>query len=99
VTWLLAVCVPGLLMLSTFALQRLEEGLRVDLNTTDEVTEYLDRVAKPAALPPPPRAEITQRRAEVPSVLSHDEPGLPTRSYAHAGSNPQFHRTQYANRV
>jgi len=86
-------------MLSTFALQRLEEALRVDLNTSDGVTEYLDRVAKPAVTAAPPRAEITQRRAEVPSPLSHDEPGLPTRSYAHAGSNPQFHRTQYANRV
>ncbi|WP_445167384.1 hypothetical protein ACTXG7_26855 [Mycolicibacterium sp. Dal123E01] len=98
-TWLLAVCVPGLLMLSTFALQRVEEALRVDLNTTDEVTEYLERVAKPAVTPAPPRAEITQRRPEVPSLLSHDEPGLPTRSYVHAGPNPQFHRTQYANRV
>jgi hypothetical protein len=86
-------------MLATFALQRLEEALHTDLTATDQVTEYLERVAKPAIAPAPPRAEITQRRAEVPSLLSGDEPGLPTRSYVHAGPNPQFHRTQYANRV
>ncbi|KAA0104114.1 hypothetical protein [Mycolicibacterium sp. P1-5] len=93
-TWLLAVCVPGLLMLSTFALQRLEEALRVDRTAADEVTEYLERTAKTPAAQAPPRAEITSRRVDVPSRLSDDEPGLPTRTYAHAGPNPQFHRTQ-----
>ena len=98
-TWLLAVCVPGLLMLSTFALQRLEEALRVDRAPADEVTEYLERAVTTPVAQAPPRAEISSRRADVPSRRSDDEPGLPTRSYAHASPNPQFHRTQYANRV
>ncbi len=98
-TWLLAVCVPGLLMLSTFALQRLEEALHVDRAATDEVTDYLERTAKVQAGQAPPRAETATQRAEPPSRLSGDEPGLPTRRYAHAAPNPQFHQTQYANRV
>ncbi|WP_179470426.1 hypothetical protein [Mycolicibacterium vinylchloridicum] len=98
-TWLLAVCVPGLLMLSTFGLQRLEEALHTERTPADDVTEYLERAAKAAPAPAPPSAEIRDRRAEVPARRSDDEPGLPTRSYAHARPNPQFHRTQYANRV
>ncbi|WP_396929863.1 hypothetical protein [Mycolicibacterium sp.] len=98
-TWLLAVCVPGLLMLSTFGLQRLEEALRVDRAAADEVTEYLERTAKTPVAQAPPRAEIASERVEVQSRRSDDEPGLPTRTYAHARPNPQFHRTQYANRV
>lgn len=98
-TWLLAVCVPGLLMLSTFGLQRLEETLRVDRTPAEEVTEYLERAAKTSVAQAPPGAEIAQRRAEAHSPRSDDEPGLPTRAYAHARPNPQFHRTQYANRV
>jgi hypothetical protein len=99
VTWLLAVSVPGLLMLSTFGLQRLEEALHTELTAADEVTEYLDRAAKAAPAPAPLRGETTRRRVEMHPRLSNDEPGLPTRAYAHARANPQFHRTQYANRV
>ena len=98
-TWLLAVCVPGLLMLSTFGLQRLEEALHTELTPADEVTEYLERAAKATPAPAPARAEAQHRGAEAHSRLSDDEPGLPTRTYAHARPNPQFHRTQYANRV
>ncbi|QEN16364.1 hypothetical protein D3H54_26525 [Mycobacterium sp. ELW1] len=98
-TWLLAVCVPGLLMLSTFGLQRLEEALHVDRKAADEVTEYLERAATTPAAHVAPRAEAAPSRAETPSRLSDDEPGLPTRSHAYARPNPQFHRTQYANRV
>ncbi|AKK29735.1 hypothetical protein [Mycobacterium sp. EPa45] len=98
-TWLLAVCVPGLLMLSTFGLQRLEEALRVERTAADEVTEYLERTAKTPVAQAPPGTEIAPRRVEVQSCLSDDEPGLPTRTYAHARPNPQFRRTQYANRV
>ncbi|TDO14504.1 hypothetical protein EV580_2633 [Mycobacterium sp. BK086] len=98
-TWLLAVCVPGLLMLSTFALQRLEEALHTERTPADEVTEFLERAATAAPAQASPRAETPPRRAEAHSRLSDDEPGLPTRSYAHARPNTQFHRTQYANRV
>jgi hypothetical protein len=86
-------------MLSTFGLQRLEEALGVDRPATDEVTEYLERAATTPVGQTAPRAETAPRPTEVHSRLSDDEPGLPTRTYAHARPNPQFHRTQYANRV
>ncbi|GAY13746.1 hypothetical protein MSZK_04720 [Mycobacterium sp. shizuoka-1] len=86
-------------MLSTFGLQRLETALHTERTTADEVTEFLERAATAAPVPAPPRADTPPRQAEAPSRLSDDEPGLPTRSYAHARPNPQFHRTQYANRV
>jgi hypothetical protein len=86
-------------MLSTFGLQRLEEALHTQRTPADDVTEYLERAAKATPAQAPAKAETQQRRAEAPSRLSDNEPGLPTRSYAHARPNPQFHRTQYANRV
>lgn len=98
-TWLLAVCVPGLLMLSTFGLQRLEEALHTERTPADDVTEFLARAAKAAPAQASAQAETPHRQPGAPSALSGDEPGLPTRTYAHAQPNPQFHRTQYANRV
>ncbi|MCX2933112.1 hypothetical protein ORI20_22840 [Mycobacterium sp. CVI_P3] len=98
-TWLLAACVPGLLMLSTFGLQRVEEALHAERTGADEVTEYLERAAKPAPAPAPPRFETWPSGGQADSHPGDREPGLPTRSYAHARPNPQFHRTQYANRV
>jgi hypothetical protein len=86
-------------MLSTFGLQHLEEALHTDLAAADEVTKYLEQAAKAAPAPAPRSAETGHRRAEVHAGHSDGEPGLPTRSYAHARPNPQFHRTQYANRV
>ena len=99
-TWLLAVCVPGLMMLSTFGLQRLESGLHTDRTPADEaVAEYL-RLAEEARKQAPPRPAPEQPRpVEVHHRLDVEEPGLPTRSYAHARPNPQFHRTRYANPV
>ncbi|BBY58053.1 hypothetical protein [Mycolicibacterium sarraceniae] len=98
-TWLLAVCVPGLLMLCTFGLQHLEEALQPERAAADDVTTYLEQAATKALPPAPPRAETQPRRVEVHSRLSVDEPGLPTHPFAHVQPNPQFHRTQYANRV
>lgn len=86
-------------MLATFGLQRLEEALHTERTAADQVTEYLERAAKAAPVQEPARAETQRRRAEPHSRLDDDEPRLPTRSYAQAVPNPQFHRTQYANRV
>jgi hypothetical protein len=92
VTWLLAVSVPGLMMLSTFGLQRLESSLHTERTAADEaVAEYL-RQAEEARKQAP-------RPVEVQRLAHADEPGLPTRSYAHPRPNPQFHRTRYANPV
>jgi len=97
---LLAVCVPGLMMLSTFGLQRLESSLHTDRSAADEaVAEYL-RQAEEARMKAPPRPVPQEARAlEVHHLPHADEPGLPTRSYAHARPNTQFHRTRYANPV
>lgn len=88
------------MMLSTFALQRLESGLHTEHTAAEAaVAEYL-RQAEEARKQVPPRPVLQEPRpVEVHHLLGVDEPGLPTRSYAHARPNPQFHRTRYANPV
>lgn len=99
-TCLLAVCVPGLMMLSTFGLQRLESGLDTDRTAADEaVAEYLRQAEEARKQAPPQPVPQAPRPVEVHHLLGAEEPGLPTRSYAHARPNPQFHRTRYANPV
>jgi hypothetical protein len=46
VSWLLVAFIPGLLMLATFGLQRLEAGLEDDTLTATDVAEFLEQ-AKP----------------------------------------------------
>ncbi|WP_167097083.1 hypothetical protein [Mycobacterium sp. DL592] len=98
-TWLLAVCVPGLMMLATFGLQRLESGLHTERPGAEEVEELLKQAEEARKQAPPRPAPEEPRPVDVRYLLDADEPGLPTRSYAHARPNPQFHRTPYANRV
>jgi hypothetical protein len=88
------------MMLSTFGLQRLESSLDTERTAAEEaVAEYL-RQAEEARKQAPPRSVPQEPRAvEVHHLLGSEEPGLPTRSYAHARPNPQFHRTRYANPV
>jgi hypothetical protein len=86
-------------MLSTFGLQHLEEALDAERTAADDVAKYLEQAARKALPQAPASAETQHRRVEVHSRLSVDEPGLPTHPFAHAQPNPQFHRTQYANRV
>jgi len=43
VAWLLVACVPGLLMLVTLGLGRLEKSLAHDTVTANDVAEFLDR--------------------------------------------------------
>lgn len=87
------------MMLSTFGLQRLESSLHTDPAAADEVAEYLKQAEEARKQAPPRPAPEEARPVDVAQLLNADEPGLPTRSYAHARPNPQFHRTQYANRV
>ena len=42
-SWLLVAFTPGLLMLATFGLQRLESGLEDDTLTAGDVAEFLDQ--------------------------------------------------------
>jgi hypothetical protein len=80
---LLVAFVPGLLMLATFGLERLEAGLARDTSTPIRT----------------PRQAGLLDRAQPIRHMSQDFAGLPTRSAASAGSNPQFSATRQPNRV
>jgi hypothetical protein len=43
VSWLLVAFIPGLLMLATFGLERLEAGLEKDTVTASDVAEFLEQ--------------------------------------------------------
>jgi hypothetical protein len=43
VSWLLVALIPGLLMLATFGLERLEAGLEKDTVTASDVAEFLEQ--------------------------------------------------------
>jgi hypothetical protein len=106
VSWLLAVCVPGLLMLATFGLERLEAGMT---DASDEAADSLAKFIAAAAPEPATGKRVLTRRADpvfppVPPLRTtysplDDEPGLPTRRYGCADANPQFRATPQANRV
>ena len=102
-SWLLAACIPTLLMVSTFGLQRLENGLTSRLAPADAVERAeeaarAERVAREALTAPKPAHSFK---------LNSEEPGLPTREhpreyaleYSMARPNPQFHRTRSPNPV
>ena len=46
-SWLLVALIPGLLMLATFGLERLESGLRRDIVSATDVAKFLEQ-AEPA---------------------------------------------------
>ncbi|BBZ36887.1 hypothetical protein [Mycolicibacterium confluentis] len=91
-SWLLAASVPGLLMMATFGLERLETTID-DRDTDDEVAELIERVA---ALPRP--APVRLRPPPTPVAFA-EEPDLPTRLCRTLEGNPQFRQTRQANRV
>ncbi len=97
-------------MLATFGLERLESGLTNESAESAKELAKLIEAATPSADStgrPVPRL----RNPDFPSVPPlrttfgtvgvsiDDEPGLPTRRYAHANANPQFRATPHANRV
>lgn len=103
VSWLLVACIPGLLMLATFGLQRLESALVRDDDSASDVVEMLQQAAlregarqarSGAAARPRPHAEPA---GTLPTRLA--EAGLPTRVYTSQLVNPQFQPTPQANRV
>ena len=96
-SWLVAVCFPGLLMLSTHGLQRLESVLHDERVTPGEIVARLEQAARSARgmatpLPVPKPLEFATR-IEPGLRLLADEPGLPTRP------NRLFQPTGFANRV
>jgi hypothetical protein len=107
---LLAALIPGLLMLATFGLQRLESSLDDDTVSASDVAEFLEQAeaddVDTLAREGMGRAldGLHQRLGERDWLLAGgsdagDMTSLPTRLYAHHGSNPEFQPTRHANRV
>jgi hypothetical protein len=110
VSWLLVALIPGLLMLATFGLERLESSLRRDTVSATDVAKFLEQAeasdVDTLARDGMSRAldSLNQRlqERESPSSgfgTSTSAPGLPTRLYVHHRSNPEFQPTPHANRV
>ncbi len=112
-SWLLVAFIPGLLMLATFGLQRLESSLgRGSVSATD-VAEFLDqaeaddvrtlvREGMPEALDGMHR-RIQDRVCEPEIAKLHfidDEwSNLPTMRYPDNDANTEFQPSRHANRV
>ena len=109
-SWLLVALIPGLLMLATFGLERLEAGLRRDVVSATDVAKFLEQ-AEAADVDTLARDGmcsaldgLNQRLHERESThnalsTTTPAPGLPTRLYVHHRSNPEFQPTRHANPV
>jgi hypothetical protein len=110
VSWLLVALIPGLLMLATFGLERLESGLNRDTVSATDVAKFLEQAeaddVNTLARDGMSRALdcMAQRLQERESTISgfaagNPTPRLPTRLYVHHRGNPEFRPTRHANRV
>jgi hypothetical protein len=107
---LLAAFIPGLLMLATFGLQRLESSLEDDAVSAADVAEFLEQ-AEPDDVNTLAREgmgraldSLHQRLGERDWPLDSgtgagETASLPTRLYVHHRPNPEFQPTRHANRV
>lgn len=96
-SWFVAACFPGLLMLSAYGLQRLESVIHDDPLGAGEIVARIEHAARTAgegaeALPVPLLSDFATL-IEPGLRLLGDEPGLPTRP------NRLFQPTGLANRV
>ena len=108
-SWLLVAFIPGLLMLATFGLDRLESGLVGDTVSADDVTAALDRARADCARPAAHDDVDDEMNAEhvyEPFQTRFTEPvsgaasqRLPARIYVHHRGNPEFLPTRQADRV
>ncbi|MGK2880184.1 MAG: hypothetical protein ACSLE6_05120 [Mycobacterium sp.] len=109
-SWLLALSIPGLLMLATFGLGRLESALNRDTVSVADIDDFLARACPDdvgtlardgmsEALECLQKRTSTRPALETLVVVSVDEPGLPTRSVLDIGPNPEFLPTRHADRV
>jgi hypothetical protein len=107
---LFAAFIPGLLMLATFGLQRLEASLDDHAVSASDVAEFLEQAesddVNTLAREGIGRAldGMHQRLGERDwrlegGTATREMASLPTRQYVHHRSNPEFQRTPHANRV
>jgi hypothetical protein len=113
VSWLLVVFIPGLLMLATFGLARLESGLDSDTVSASDVAEFLEQAqaadVRTLAIDGMPTALDGMHRrlheraydAEVARPLGGDDDwsNLPTPVYAYSPGIPEVQPSRHADRV
>ncbi|KWX66000.1 hypothetical protein [Mycobacterium sp. NAZ190054] len=109
-SWLLVALIPGLLMLATFGLERVEAGLRCDADSSADVDEFLQQ-ANAGATDSPARAGTDRALRTAPRRIEPRDtptdgflepvsaPGLPTTEYCHRIPNSEFRETRHADRV
>lgn len=109
-SWLLVALIPGLLMMATFALERLETTLSRDTVTASDVAAFLEQAeaddVNTLARDGMSRAMDSQHRRLHGQPAMHngrtaaaETVGLPTRVYVHSAANPEFRATRQPNRV
>jgi hypothetical protein len=113
VSWLLVGFIPGLLMLATFGLQRLESGLDSDTVSAADVAEFLEqaraddvrtlaRDGMPGALNGMHRRlqeRIPEPELATRYIIDDDWSNLPTPLYVDNVANTEFQPSPHANRV
>ena len=87
-SWLLVALIPGLLMMATFGLERVESGLSRDALSPSDVDDFLEH-ARTGAESPTPASFVTTVSTQ----------GLPTHEYLRQLSNTEFRQTRHADRV
>ena len=108
-SWLLVALIPGLLMVATIGLQRLEAGLNPDTVSATDVAKFLQH-AEPADVDTLASAGMSraldglrERRhtqdATADFAMSVHSAGLPTRVPPHDGAKSEFRPSRHADRV
>jgi hypothetical protein len=103
---LLVAFIPGLLMLATFGLDRLEANLDGDTVSPEDVAALVEQAkadcARPAARPDDHIIDDAYDTYDTwldEPPLAERPSDLPSRIYVHHGGNPEFRPTRQADRV
>lgn len=109
-SWLLVALIPGLLMLATLGLERVESSLHRDVLSPSDVAAFLDQ-AEASDVDTLARdgmdhalhglhRRLDERDSATGGLAVHNQtPGLPTRQYFEHAANPEFQQTRHANPV
>ena len=101
--WLVAACFPGLLMLSTYGLQRLESAVNGSGPAAADTVARLHRVVHADGVQAVPGHAPSLAEVATDTALGHrllaEEPGLPTRLCSLPKANRQFQPTGFINPV
>ncbi|MEX0580437.1 MAG: hypothetical protein WD228_04935 [Mycobacterium sp.] len=102
-SWLVAACFPGLLMLSTYGLQRLESAMNSAGPAAAGTVPRLHRVVHANGLQAVPGHASDLPEVATDTAPGHrllaEEPGLPTRLCSLPKANRQFQPTGFSNPV